>query len=88
MAANLPLYLTLQEMEVPSKVIVQFFHSLTLDEARELVGFVFDSAVGLPDEHFEGQRGLSRTDFQFLGKEVVRLIEAAFLLSKDQRNKR
>lgn len=78
-AANLPLYLSLEQMADPRKVIDEFFQCLTLNDARELITSVFDSAICLPDDCLED---VSRSDLQFSKTEVLRFFEAVFMLYK------
>ena len=76
-AANTPLFLTIEEMASPVGVIASMFHGLTLDDMRGLLEDVFNSAICRPDDD---QVDWGREDLIFLKKETIRLIEATFWL--------
>ena len=78
-AANLPLRLTISEMGDPSPVIDEFFCCFSLDDCRQLIGFVFDSTVSLSDDSLDGA---SRPDLQWSRDNVIRVIEAVYWLCK------
>lgn len=78
-AGNIPLFLTIKEMASPLEVITAVFNGLPLDDMRGLLDEVFESAICRPDEELDSFR---RVDLFFLKKETIRLVEAAFWLSR------
>jgi hypothetical protein len=82
-AANLPLLLTTDEMDVPWEVIADFFETFDLDEIRQMIVDIFLITLCAPKDEL---MGYSRSDILFTKKELIRFVEAALLLYKRSPN--
>jgi hypothetical protein len=83
-AANLPLLLTPNEIEAPEDLVAEFFETFDLDEIRRIIADVFLIALCAPKDEL---RGYSRSDISFTQTEMIRFVEAAFLLFKSSHGK-
>lgn len=75
-----PIHLAKQKMRFPSEVLQDFFQLYTLPEIRSLVKLIFHLA--------STDTGLSNDQLFLLQNQLIKLIEAAWLLNTSAEEKR
>jgi hypothetical protein len=79
---NLPVLLSEEQREKPAIVLDDFFADYNLSEVREILN---DSAeVCLTSDIHPYEAGEKRADFMHFQQKLERLLEAAFLIAKQQ----
>jgi hypothetical protein len=76
--------LTTDQMEVPEEIVAEIFQTFDLDEIRRMITDIFLIAICVPRNEL---RGYGRSDLSFTQTELIRLVEATFLLYKPVQRK-